>query len=108
MPFVKKEKDNLKAYCQARYHQIEWGYVEGFWGGKQDLKIPAYLAQVIDSLSDLAGVYATLEKKLENRSDLDEVAKSLEHTDKMAEKAIAFIIENSVLPRIDNITRAVN
>ena len=108
LPFVKKEKDNLKAYCQARYHQIEWGYVEGFWGGKQDLKIPAYLAQVIDSLSDLAGVYATLEKKLENRSDLDEVAKSLEHTDKMAEKAIAFIIENSVLPRIDNITRAVN
>ena len=108
LPFVKKEKDNLSAYCQARYHQIEWGFVEGFWGGKQDLKIPAYLAEVIDSLSDLAGVYATLEKKLTNRSDLDEVSKSLEHTDKMAEKAIAFIIENSVLPRIESITRVVN
>lgn len=108
LPFVKKEKDNLPAYCQARYHQLEWGYVEGFWGGKQDLKIPAYLAEVIDSLSDLAGVYATLEKKLTNRSDLDEVSKSLEHTDKMAEKAIAFIIENSVLPRIESITRVVN
>ena len=108
LPFVKKERDNLAEYCEARYHQIEWGYVEGFWGGKQDLKIPAYLAEVIDSLSDLAGVYATLEKKLTNRSDLDEVSKSLEHTDKMAEKAIAFIIENSVLPRIESITRVVN
>lgn len=108
LPFVKKEKDNLAAYCEARYHQIEWGYVEGFWGGKQDLKIPAYLAEVIDSLSDLAGVYATLEKKLTNRSDLDEVSKSLEHTDKMAEKAIAFIIENSVQPRIEGIARVVN
>ena len=108
LPFVKKERDNLAEYCEARYHQIEWGYVEGFWGGKQDLKIPAYLAEVIDSLSDLAGVYATLEKKLTNRSDLDEVSKSLEHTDKMAEKAIAFIIENSVLPRIESIARVVN
>ena len=108
LPFIKKEHDNLDVYCQARYHQIEWGYIEGFWGGKQDLKIPNYLAEVIDSLSDLAGVYATLEKKLENRSDLDEVSKSLEHTDKMVEKTIAFIIENSVLPRIENIVRSVN
>ncbi len=108
LPFIKRDEENLALYLEARYNELEWGFVEGFWGGKQDLKIPAYLAEVIDSLSDLAEVYATLLKKISARTDLAEVLKTVEHTDKMAEKAIAFIIENSVLPRIENITRVIN
>ena len=32
----------------------------------------------------------------------------VQHSDKMVEKAIAFLIENSVLPRIDSLKRVVN
>lgn len=108
LPKLNKKSSQLLAYCQSRFDEIEWGFVEGFWGGKQDLKIPAYLAEVIDSMTDLAGVYKSLEKKLDNSENSDEIVQTLEHTDRMVEKAIAFIIENSVLPRIESITRVVH
>lgn len=104
----KTDKQDLKNFCEARYNQVEWGYIEGFWGGKQDLKIPAYLAEVIDSLSDLASVYKSLSKKIDNDEKSEEIIQTLEHTDKMVEKSISFIIENSVLPRIESLTRVVN
>lgn len=107
LPKIKNDHKNPAAYCDARYHEIEWGYVEGFWGGKQDLKIPAFLAEVIDSMTDLAGVYKSLEKKLDNSEKSAEIIQTLEHTDRMVEKAISFIIENSVLPRIDSLARVV-
>lgn len=108
LPKVKVSAVNLKDVCAARLHEIEGGFVEGFWGGKQDLKLPAFLAEVIDSLSDLANVYNTLAKKLDNGGNLDEITSTLTHTDRTVEKAISFIIENSVLPRIDSLQRAVN
>ena len=108
---VKMEKisfKDLNYYCQRRFAEIEQGFVEGFWGGKDDLKLPAFLAEMIDSLSDLAGVYASLQQKLEKNSDTDEIINAINSADKMVEKTIAFIIENSVLPRIDSLQRAVN
>ena len=56
----------------------------------------------------MSEVYATLIKKLESNTNISDVRKMFLATDKMAEKAIAFIIENSVLPRIENIQRTVN
>lgn len=108
LPDIKKTHTDLAAYCRARYNEIEWGYVEGFWGGKQDLKIPAFIAEVIDSMTDIAGVYNSLEKKLDNSGKSAEITETLAHTDRMAEKAMAFIIENSVLPRIDSLARVVH
>ena len=108
---VKLEKisfKDLNYYCQRRFAEIEQGFVEGFWGGKEDLKLPAFLAEVIDSLSDLAGVYASLQQKLEKNSGEDEIINAINSADKMIEKTIAFIIENSVLPRIDSLQRTVN
>ena len=108
---VKMEKisfKDLNYYCQRRFAEIEQGFVEGFWGGKEDLKLPAFLAEMIDSLSDLAGVYASLQQKLEKRCDTDEIINAINSADKMVEKTIAFIIENSVLPRIDSLQRTVN
>ena len=98
----------MKETCRRRFDVLEWGFVEGFWGGKQDLKIPAYIAEIIDSLSDVAGLYQVLLKKLDKKPELDEIAKTISHSDSMAEKAIAFIIENSVLPRIESLKREVN
>lgn len=108
LPSVKYSQNNLQEACALRYAEVELGFVEGFWGGKKDLKIPAYLAEVIDSLSDIALVYNKLEKKLDSIEKLAEIKTTLEHTDAMAEKTVFFIIENSVLPRIESLQRVVN
>ena len=94
--------------CRQRAEELAEGWVEGFWGGREDVKIPAFLAEVIDSLSELAGVYASLGKKLAKGSDKEEIMQALRSADAMVEKAIAFIIENSVLPRIESLKRTVN
>lgn len=105
----KNNQESLKEICRQRYDEIEWGFVEGFWGGKEDLKIPAYIAEIIDSLSDIAEVYQTLLKKLDKDDcDVEKIASTIHHSDRMVEKALSFIIENSVLPRIESLKREVN
>jgi len=110
LPIINKENNESEMInmCQLRYEELELGFVEGFWGGLEDLKIPAYLAEIIDALSQMAEVYATLIKKIEDKVNLSDVYEHFSATDKMAEKAIAFIIENSVLPRIESLQRTVN
>ncbi len=99
-----KDKD-LTAYCQKRYDEVEQGYVEGFFGGEETLNIPAYVAQIVDSLSELALAY----QKLGATSEVTPaVWENVKHTDKMVNKAIEFVIEHSVLPRIDDLQRKVN
>ena len=93
--------------CRLRSEQIEFGFVEGFWGGQENLKLPSYLAELIDSLSQMAEVYMTLLKKAEEKQVLPEIEKHFKATDKMVEKTIAFLIENSVLPRIESLQRIV-
>ena len=108
---IKLEKisfKNIDYYCQRRFSEVEQGFSEGFWGGKQDMKLPVYLAEVIESLSDLAGVYKTLEQKNSTAENIDEVASALKSADRMVEKTISFIIDNSVLPRIESLQRTVN
>ena len=66
------------------------------------------MAEVIDSLTDLASIYKSLAKKIESSDVSDEIFQALVNTDRMVEKAISFIVENSVLPRIESINRVVN
>ena len=101
------KEDILKA-CAERFEEVECGYVEGFWGGKDDFKLPAFVVEMIDSLTELSGVYNTLAKKLDKAENLDEILNTFRYTDKMVEKAISFIIENSVLPRIESLQRVMN
>jgi len=99
-----KEKD-LKAYCQIRYDEVEQGYVEGFFGGEENLKMPNYLAQIIDSLSEMALLY----QKMSSKGEVSQaVWDAVKHTDKVVERSMNFIIENSVLPRIEDLKRTVN
>ena len=99
-----KEK-NMEVYCQNRFEEVEQGYVEGFFGGQENLQIPGYLAQIVDSLSEMATLYTKIALKGETSMAAWDAVK---HTDKVVERSIAFIVENSVLPRIDNIKRTVN
>lgn len=106
----------LKQACTERFAEVEGGFVEGFWGGREDLKLPAFIAEMVDSLTELSGVYISLAKKLDKAQNMDnnsrgnteEIADTFRYTDKMVEKAVSFIIENSVLPRIDSLQRVVH
>lgn len=94
-----KTISDLKTFCSTRCEQIEAGYLEGFWGGLDNLKIPAFIAQIIDSISDLCDIYRQLGNRDIKDSEFDNVVKTILHTDKMVNRSIAFITENYVLPR---------
>lgn len=100
--------DDLLKTCEMRYEEIEQGFVEGFWGGLQDAKIPAFVAEVVDSLTALSEAYRTMVGKINPESDNKAIYEAILRCDKMAEKTIGFLIENYVLPRINDLRRVVN
>ena len=95
-----KSKEDIIEACHRRYEELESGYVEGFWGGKKNLKIPVYVAELIDSLTELGGVYRTLSLKADRGGELGEIKQAIANSDKMVEKAVSFIFENQVLPKM--------
>ncbi len=99
------KESNIMNYCQMRYDEIEQGFVEGFFGGEENLQIPGYLAQIVDSLSELA---LACQKIGQKGDSTQAVWEAVWHTEQVVEKSIAFIIQNSVLPRIDQLKRQVN
>ena len=101
-------KDDLVDACFARVMEIEFGFVEGFWGGRDDFELPAFVGEMIDSLSELAGVYHQLSEMVEDAEDLKPFKHHFAYTDKMVVKAISFMIENYVLPRIESLSRKMN
>ena len=103
----KAPKEN-QLWGKVRFEELEYGFLEGFWGGCDDLKIPNYVAQIVDSLSEMADAYAMLAEKSLSAKDQKPIATALLNTDKTVEKAFSFIIENSVLPRIADLERTVN
>jgi uncharacterized protein YecA (UPF0149 family) len=105
LPPEKDDKQDLRLWCQKRYEELECGFLEGFWGGCEDLNLTAYVAQIVDSLSEMADIYASLAQK--NASG-DNLRSAVEQTDQIVQKSIDFIIENSVLPRIAAIERRMN
>ncbi len=103
----KAPKDNV-LWGKLRFEELEHGFLEGFWGGCDDLKVPNYVAQIVDSLSEMSDAYAKLAQKASVSKEQKEITAALINIDKTVEKAISFIIENSVLPRIAELERTVN
>ena len=67
--------------------------------------MPNYLAQIIDSLSEMALLY----QKMSSKGEVSQaVWDAVKHTDKVVERSMNFVIENSVLPRIEDLKRTVN
>lgn len=107
LPLFKiKTAAELAATCFRRREEIEDGWLEGFWGGCDNVKIPAFIAQIVDSLAELAEVYRRLADRETTDKELDNLIKTVAHTDKMVNRSIAFIIENFVLPRFEQIRGA--
>ena len=101
LPFY--EYDNVADVAAARYDEIEFGFLEGFFGGLENVKVPAYLGEVTDSLSELSKVYEILYQRAQKGESIEVLKKTLKDTDKMVQKAIDFIVENYALPKIKNI-----
>lgn len=101
-------KKNLINLCRLRVLEIEYGFVEGFWGGCDKLNIPNYVGELMASLSDMADIYNMLAQKLEKAENDKDVATVVFNTDKMVEKTISFLIEHFVLPNISKLQRTVN
>ena len=109
LPKAKKaSKEDLIALCEERSKQIEFGFVEGFWGGLDTLNIPNFTAELINSLSDMADAYYLLAQKLTKSNDNDDIYLIIVNMDEKVEETISFLINYFVLPRIDNIQRTVN
>ena len=107
LEFSKAPKETA-LWGQIRAEELELGFLEGFWGGMSDLKVPNYVAQIVDSLSEMADAYIKLAEKSTQSKEQKAITTALITTDKTAIKAISFIIENSVLPRIAELERTVN
>lgn len=107
-PFKIKTAADLAETCLRRREEIENGWLEGFWGGCDNVKIPAFIAQIVDSLAELADVYRRLAERETADKELDSLTKTIAHTDKMVNRSIAFIVENFVLPRFEQISGAVH
>ena len=80
---------------------LEQGFIEGFWGGSEQLKIPAYVAQIVDSITELATVYRTLEQKIKPQQDNQAIFDAIVACDKTAVKSISFVIEQYALPHME-------
>ena len=100
--------DNLSEVCRERFETLELGFVEGFFGGQENLKIPAYIGEIIDSISRMALLYRTLAEKSETQDNHKNVIDAVADCDKMATKSMRFIVENYVLPRISELRRTIN
>lgn len=99
-----KNSDDLLTCCTQRYNEIEQGFLEGFWGGCENLKLPAYIAQVLDSLTDLSGVYHKLAEKTHLSKDKKSLFDAVIDCDRMVNKSIRFLVENYALPHMEKIT----
>lgn len=106
---IKGSKEDLIILCNKRSRQLECGFVEGFWGGLDKLDIPGFVAELINSLSDLAEAYYMLANKMKKMNNLDDnIFKVIINMDKKAEEIFSFIIEHQVLPHIDELKKQVN
>ncbi len=102
------QNDDLKSVCRLRFEAVETGFVEGFFGGCDNLKIPAYIAEIIDSLSRMALLYKSLSEKTETKDNPQNIFDAVLECDKMTVKSIGFIVENYTLPHIHELQRKVN
>lgn len=100
--------DDLKSLCLQRHDVLEHGFLEGFWGGMDNVKIPAYIAEIVDSLSKMALLYKSMTDKINPDKENRAVFQAILDCDKTAEKSVSFIIEHYVLPKIEDLKRTVN
>ena len=111
-PYLKLESVEAIALClKTRLEEIEFGFIEGFWGGKTDIKMPTFVAELIDSLSDMCKLYEKLLASLKDTATEEEksaIVSAIKQADSMFNKSVSALIEHVVLPKLASMTEAVN
>ena len=101
------ESSDIRETCLYHGELLEHGFLEGFWGGKDNVTIPAYIAEIVDSLSRMASLYETLAAKVSPNTQ-QTVQNAVRDCDATVNKSISFIIQHFVLPHMDELKRMVN
>jgi len=103
---LKLPKETSKDVAEValhRYAALEDGFLEGFWGGLENLNIPTYLAEVLDSLSELAEVYQIIARRAQKGENGETLRQVLKNADEMSQKTLSFIVENFAISKIRSI-----
>lgn len=64
--------EEAKEVLLKRVEELEAGFIEGFWGGQEDMKMASATAALIDGLSEEADSYAALLEDVERWSDFSD------------------------------------
>ncbi|SCA55525.1 conserved hypothetical protein [Candidatus Terasakiella magnetica] len=73
--------DEAKEVLLKRLEEIEAGFIEGFWGGQDDMKMPSATAALVDGLSDEATAYHALLQDVEGWSDYSPAMRDALHAE---------------------------
>lgn len=95
--------DDLTTVCLEHSDILEHGFNEGFWGGLATLKIPAHIAEIIDSLAELSAVYLKLQSQIKPEQENKAVFDALVECDKVANKTLHYIVEQYSLPHLEEL-----
>lgn len=89
--------EEVKELLFKRVEEIDAGFIEGFWGGLDDMKMASATAALIDGLAEEAEAYNTLSEDLENWGDYTEamrkaVSAEIEERDLVVEDAMKALL----------------
>jgi hypothetical protein len=87
----------LQKILLTRTEEVDFGFVEGFWGGLSNVDIPQIVGQLIDSISETAEVYSDMLKEVRKNPNDDEeklsnAYKNIEIYDKTIERAMSALL----------------
>jgi len=89
--------EEAKEVLLKRVEEIDAGFIEGFWGGQEDMKMPSATAALIDGLSDEAESYNRLLEDVSGWTDYsdnmrDALVEELEERDTLVEDAMKALL----------------
>ena len=74
-PSLSTHKEAI-SHLEKRILELEAGFIEGFWGGVDDLPMPSASAALIDALGDEAVAYQTLLEDVKSWSDYNDTIRT--------------------------------
>ncbi|MDV7339555.1 hypothetical protein RYZ26_08125 [Terasakiella sp. A23] len=89
--------EDAKELLMTRVEEIDAGFIEGFWGGQDDMKMPSATAALIDGLSDEAESYNALYQDISEWSDYsdnmrDALIEEIDERDTVVEDAMKALL----------------
>ncbi len=102
---------DIRRYLITRIEEVDGGFVEGFWGGQEDLDMTSTASGIVDVISDGAVTYAEILRTLEPAKTLSAenirvIADQAADTDEVVEMAMGELMKLMQTER--SVSRAVH